>query len=136
MKSEVCLAASSALRADWTPAELPVGFKAVLKVIFCFSLSVRASSHQSHGEAHGEDGGRRSRRRPGGHALLLQGQDGQPCAHTALHQGEPTETHAGYISQANRCSTLKVFVTSRAKQPNVKMVEFKTDAVSKSCVPL
>lgn len=45
MKSQVCLATSSALRADWTLAELQVGVKAVLKVNFFFlSLCVHPAT--------------------------------------------------------------------------------------------
>lgn len=56
------------------------------------SLSpVCGTSHQSHCEADGEDGGNWSRRRPGGDALLLQRQDGQPGPGAALHQGGLTD---------------------------------------------
>lgn len=52
-----------------------------------FKLFSPSFSHESHGPAHGEDGGHRSRRRPRGDALLLQGQDGQPRSRAALHKG-------------------------------------------------
>lgn len=52
-----------------------------------FKLFSPSFSHESHGPAHGEDGGRRSRRRPRGDALLLQGQDGQPRSRASLHKG-------------------------------------------------
>lgn len=59
----------------------------VTQVIFFFFPLL---SHKSHRPAHGEDGGRRSRRRPRGDALLLQGEDGQPRSDPALHQGQWT----------------------------------------------
>lgn len=54
-------------------------------------------SHQSHGAAHREDGRSRSRRRPRDNALLLQGQDGQPCSDPALHKGQVTAQRHTHI---------------------------------------
>lgn len=67
---------------------------AVTKLQICLWLELFFSflplSHKSHRPAHGEDGGRRSRRRPRGDALLLQGEDGQPRSDPALHEGQRT----------------------------------------------
>ncbi|XP_056266123.1 4-hydroxy-2-oxoglutarate aldolase, mitochondrial isoform X3 [Pseudoliparis swirei] len=52
-------------------------------------------SHESDGAAHGEDGGGRSRRRPRGDAVLLQGQDGRPRSDPALHEGGGQQPGAG-----------------------------------------
>lgn len=62
----------------------------VTRVFKLFRPVLCLFSHESHDPAHREDGGRRSRRRPRGDALLLQGKDGQPRPRRALHKGRLT----------------------------------------------
>lgn len=108
MEGQVCLATSSVLHADWTPAELQVGVEAVLKVIFFF-LSLSRSAHPATRAtvrltekmaAAGADA-----------ALVVT-----PCFYKGKMSSRALIQHfskvsrrrrAGYISQANRCSTLK-----------------------------